>query len=162
MSSLAAFLAPLVEWRRGAHDCARGRGGTGLAISPVWSGGGLGTSLLFVLVFSPVLRQTHLPVAWLQVTFGGLLLLFGMSWLRKAVLRVVILQMKLSSRNRIKSELACLFREPCQLVHTRVVRQIICKVTKRTICVKLSTSVTHHHPTSCNGLHSYRSVAYDQ
>ena len=71
---------------RGAHDCARGRGGTGLAISPVWSGGGLGTSLLFVLVFSPVLRQTHIPVAWLQVTFGGLLLLFGMSWLRKAMI----------------------------------------------------------------------------
>ena len=42
--------------------------------------------------------------------------------------------MRLEQAEPIKSELPGLFREPRQLVHTRRVRQIACKVLRQIIC----------------------------
>src|ERR1700704_2751092 len=54
---------------------------------PALSGAGIALALLaiLVMVFGPSLSV--IPLAWLQVTIGVLLVLFGMRWLRKAVLR---------------------------------------------------------------------------
>jgi Ca2+/H+ antiporter, TMEM165/GDT1 family len=40
---------------------------------------------LLVVAFGPML--TRFPIAWLQIAVGWLLILFGMRWLRKAILR---------------------------------------------------------------------------
>jgi uncharacterized membrane protein len=40
---------------------------------------------LLVLLFGPLLSR--FPIAWLQIAVGWLLILFGMRWLRKAILR---------------------------------------------------------------------------
>jgi uncharacterized membrane protein len=40
---------------------------------------------LLVLLFGPALGR--FPIAWLQIAVGWLLILFGMRWLRKAILR---------------------------------------------------------------------------
>jgi Ca2+/H+ antiporter, TMEM165/GDT1 family len=40
---------------------------------------------LLVLLFGPLLDR--FPIAWLQIAVGWLLILFGMRWLRKAILR---------------------------------------------------------------------------
>ena len=40
---------------------------------------------LLVLLFGPLLAR--FPIAWLQIAVGWLLILFGMRWLRKAILR---------------------------------------------------------------------------
>jgi Ca2+/H+ antiporter, TMEM165/GDT1 family len=40
---------------------------------------------LLVLAFGPMLMR--FPIAWLQIAVGWLLILFGMRWLRKAILR---------------------------------------------------------------------------
>ena len=82
---LAAFLASLVEFVEAltivlAVGAVRGwRGalaGTGLALLVL---------LGLVAVLGPVL--TRIPLAWVQLGLGTLLLLFGMRWLRKAILR---------------------------------------------------------------------------
>ena len=81
----AAFLASLVEFVEAltvvlAVGMVRGwrgaLGGTGLALAAL---------LAIVLVLGPAL--TRLPIAVAQIGVGTLLLLFGMRWLRKAVLR---------------------------------------------------------------------------
>src|SRR6266568_4556949 len=81
----AAFLASLVEAIEAltivlAVGIVRGW-------RPALAGAGLALALLAVLiaVFGPSLNL--IPIAWLQTAIGVLLVLFGMRWLRKAVLR---------------------------------------------------------------------------
>ena len=84
-SVLAAFLASLVEFVEAltvvlAVGATRGwrsaLGGSGLAMVVL---------LLLVIVLGPLL--TRIPLGAVQLALGGLLLLFGMRWLRKAILR---------------------------------------------------------------------------
>jgi uncharacterized membrane protein len=84
-SMAAAFLASLVEFVEAltvvlAVGTVRGwrgaLGGSGLALAVL---------LAIIVVLGPAL--THLPIAAVQLGVGALLLLFGMRWLRKAVLR---------------------------------------------------------------------------
>ncbi|MFQ5775278.1 MAG: COG4280 domain-containing protein [Kiloniellaceae bacterium] len=82
---LAAFLASLVEFVEALTIVLAV--GTVRGWRPALTGAAAGTALLvtLVLAFGPVLGR--IPIAWLQVVVGVLLLLFGMRWLRKAVLR---------------------------------------------------------------------------
>jgi Ca2+/H+ antiporter, TMEM165/GDT1 family len=82
---LAAFLASLVEFIEAltvvlAVGATRGWrsafGGSGLAMIVL---------LLLVVVLGPLL--TRVPIGAVQLALGALLLLFGMRWLRKAILR---------------------------------------------------------------------------
>ncbi len=84
-SMLAAFLASLVEFVEAMTIV--------LAVGAVrgWRGalGGTGLALLvllgLVMAFGPALAE--IPQDWVQLGVGTLLLLFGMRWLRKAILR---------------------------------------------------------------------------
>ena len=82
---LAAFLASLVEFIEAltvvlAVGTIRGwrgaLGGTGLALLVL---------VLLVIVLGPAITQ--IPQSVVQLALGALLLLFGMRWLRKAILR---------------------------------------------------------------------------
>ncbi len=84
-SVVAAFLASLVEFVEaltvvlavGATRGWRGAlGGSGLAMLVL---------LILVVVLGPLL--TRIPLRAVQLALGALLLLFGMRWLRKAILR---------------------------------------------------------------------------
>lgn len=81
----AAFLASLVEFVEALTIVLAV--GTVRGWQPALIGAGAGVSLLVVLVavLGPLLSK--LPISWLQLAVGILLLLFGMRWLRKAVLR---------------------------------------------------------------------------
>jgi Ca2+/H+ antiporter, TMEM165/GDT1 family len=84
-SILAAFLASLVEFVEALTVV--------LAVGTVrgWRGalGGSGVALLALLVIIAVLGPalTRIPLGSVQLAVGALLLLFGMRWLRKAILR---------------------------------------------------------------------------
>jgi uncharacterized membrane protein len=84
-SIVAAFLASLVEFVEAltvvlAVGTVRGWRG-----ALAGSGGALGVLLLIVIVLGPAL--TRIPLQIVQLAVGTLLLLFGMRWLRKAILR---------------------------------------------------------------------------
>src|SRR5882757_7286799 len=82
---LAAFLASLVEFVEALTVV--------LAVGSVrgWRGAlsGTGVALLVLLVLIAVLGTalTRVPLDVIQLAVGALLLLFGMRWLRKAILR---------------------------------------------------------------------------
>ena len=82
---IAVFLASLVEFVEALTIVLAV--GTVRGWRPALIGAGAGVLLLVALVaiLGPLLSR--LPIAWLQMTVGILLLLFGMRWLRKAVLR---------------------------------------------------------------------------
>lgn len=82
---LAAFLASLVEFVEAltvvlAVGTVRGWRG-----ALVGAGGALLTLFAIAVVLGPAL--TRIPLEDVQLVVGGLLLLFGMRWLRKAILR---------------------------------------------------------------------------
>ena len=83
--ALAAFLASLVEFVEALTIVLAV--GTVRGWRPALLGAGAGVALLLALVavFGPLLAAV--PITWLQLVVGILLLLFGMRWLRKAVLR---------------------------------------------------------------------------
>jgi uncharacterized membrane protein len=82
---VAAFLASLVEFVEALTIV--------LAVGTVrgWRsallGAALGTALLVALILLLGPTLSLIPIAWLQLTVGILLLLFGIRWLRKAILR---------------------------------------------------------------------------
>jgi uncharacterized membrane protein len=84
-AAAAAFLASLVEFVEALTVV--------LAVSAVrgWRGALTGTAIALALLIAltaalgPAL--TRIPIAAVQVAVGGLLLLFGLRWLRKAILR---------------------------------------------------------------------------
>jgi uncharacterized membrane protein len=54
---------------------------------PALLGAGLGAALLVALILLLGPTISLIPITWLQLTIGILLLLFGIRWLRKAILR---------------------------------------------------------------------------
>jgi Ca2+/H+ antiporter, TMEM165/GDT1 family len=84
-ATLAAFLASLVEFVEALTIVLAV--GTVRGWRPALAGAAAGMGVLVALVaaLGPLLRAV--PIAWLQAAVGVLLLLFGMRWLRKAVLR---------------------------------------------------------------------------
>jgi uncharacterized membrane protein len=82
---LAAFLASLVEFVEALTIVLAV--GTVRGWRPALIGAAAGTAFLalLVLAFGPALARV--PIATLQLVVGILLLLFGMRWLRKAILR---------------------------------------------------------------------------
>jgi len=84
-ATLPAFLASTVEFVEALTVVlAVGitRGWRPAIIGSIAAVGLLG---LLVLLFGPALAR--FPIAWLQIAVGWLLILFGMRWLRKAILR---------------------------------------------------------------------------
>lgn len=84
-ASAAAFLASLVEFIEAltvvlAVGTVRGWRGSLL-------GAGLGLAVLLVLTAALGPALTRIPLSIVQLVVGALLLLFGLRWLRKAVLR---------------------------------------------------------------------------
>ncbi|MFK0642925.1 TMEM165/GDT1 family protein [Ochrobactrum sp. BD22] len=84
-AAIAAFLASLVEFVEALTIV--------LAVGTVrgWKGALIGTAaalallLAIVVILGPAL--TRIPLEDVQIVVGGLVLLFGMRWLRKAILR---------------------------------------------------------------------------
>jgi len=78
------------EWRGGGRSgdhCAGGGGDTGVAQR--WLGVGAATLCLAAMVFvlGPTLDRL-IPLGALRVVIGTLLLIFGLQWLRKAMMRL--------------------------------------------------------------------------
>lgn len=84
-ASAAAFLASLVEFIEAltvvlAVGAVRGWRGS-------LAGAGLGLAVLLGLTAALGPALTHIPLTIVQLVVGALLLLFGLRWLRKAILR---------------------------------------------------------------------------
>ncbi len=84
---MAAFLASLVECVEALTIVLAVGATRGWRSVLFGTAAGLGLLTFLVLMFNPLLRHVPVSIAWLQISFGGLLFLFGMNWLRKAVLR---------------------------------------------------------------------------
>jgi len=81
----AAFLASIVEFVEALTIVLAV--GTVRGWRPALAGAFAGALLLVALVALLGPLMSKLPIGWLQLTVGILLLMFGMRWLRKAVLR---------------------------------------------------------------------------
>lgn len=84
-SVLAAFLASLVEFVEALTIVLAVGTVRGWRPAIIGTLAGVGFLTLLVLIFGPSLQRV--PIATLQLVVGVLLLLFGMRWLRKAILR---------------------------------------------------------------------------
>lgn len=84
-SVLAAFLASLVEFVEALTIVLAVGTVRGWRPALIGTLAGVGLLFLLVLIFGPTLQR--IPLAILQLVVGVLLLLFGMRWLRKAILR---------------------------------------------------------------------------
>lgn len=82
---LAAFLASLVEFVEALTIVLAVGTTRGWRSSLIGTAAGVVFLTLLVLLFGPALQ--HIPLTTLQLVVGILLLLFGMRWLRKAILR---------------------------------------------------------------------------
>jgi uncharacterized membrane protein len=83
----AAFLASLVEFVEALTIVLAV--GTVRGFRPALLGAGAGAAILAILVAVAGPALGLVPIAYLQVLVGALLLLFGLSWLRKAVRRAM-------------------------------------------------------------------------
>ena len=81
----AAFLASLVEFVEALTIVLAVGTVRGWRSSLIGTAAGVVFLTLLVLLFGPALQ--HIPLTTLQLVVGILLLLFGMRWLRKAILR---------------------------------------------------------------------------
>src|SRR6266852_8826545 len=88
VAAVPAFLASVVEWVE-AFTIVLAVGNTRGWRSPIWGTlGGLGTLAVIVGVFGTPLIIFHEQVSQsFHIVVGVLLLLFGMRWLRKSILR---------------------------------------------------------------------------
>ena len=86
-STLAAFSASLVEFVEALTIVLAVGVSRGWRSALAGTGAGLVLLTVLVLIFGPLLSHIPVPVAWLQMTIGALLLIFGLRWLRKAILR---------------------------------------------------------------------------
>jgi Ca2+/H+ antiporter, TMEM165/GDT1 family len=84
-SVLAAFLASLVEFVEALTVVLAV--GTVRGWRPALAGAGLGLATLAVLIVALGPALARIPLATVQLVVGTLLLLFGLRWLRKAILR---------------------------------------------------------------------------
>ncbi len=84
-SMLAAFLASLVEFVEALTVVLAVGAMRGWRSALAGSGLAMVVLFLLVLILGPLL--TRIPLGFMQVVLGLLLLLFGMRWLRKAALR---------------------------------------------------------------------------
>lgn len=84
---LAAFLASMVECVEALTVILAVAVTRGWRAALIGTAGGLVTLFILVAALGPAL--TYIPLAALQLVVGTLLLLFGLRWLRKAILRAV-------------------------------------------------------------------------
>lgn len=84
-TALAAFLASVVEFVEALTVVLAVGAVRGWRSALTGTAAALATLLALVLLFGPLLAR--IPLEDVQLVVGGLLLLFGLRWLRKAVLR---------------------------------------------------------------------------
>ena len=86
-STITAFSASLVEFVEALTIVLAVGVTRGWRSALAGTGAGLVLLTVLVLIFGPLLSHIPVSVAWLQMTIGTFLLIFGLRWLRKAILR---------------------------------------------------------------------------
>ncbi len=84
-ATLPAFLASMVEFVEALTVVLAVGITRGWRSALIGSAAAIALLGLLVLIFGPLLSR--FPITWLQIAVGWLLILFGMRWLRKAILR---------------------------------------------------------------------------
>jgi len=105
-ATLPAFLASMVEFVEALTIVLAVGITRGWRSAIIGSIAAIGLLGLLVLTFGPALGR--FPITWLQIAVGWLLILFGMRWLRKAILRaggVISMHDEISAFERQKQEL---------------------------------------------------------